>query len=104
MRVLVERLFARRPKLIEHRFSIDEKAFRCLIRGGQLTFSKDNNRTQVHLLLQDIGYGNMLSIVNAAKLEQPDDWIKESVAVDEDKPKTMADCFSHPFENWGRGV
>ena len=66
-----------RKRLVEHRFSIGEKEFRCLVRGGQLTFVK--NGVQTHLLIEDIGYGNMLSIVNAAKAECPTNWIKESV-------------------------
>lgn len=69
----------RKKKRVEHRFSLGTKEFRCLIRGGQLTFA--NQDVMVHLILNDIGFDTMKVTIGSAELECPSDWVKESVVV-----------------------
>lgn len=70
----------RKKKPVEHRFTLDHKAFACLVRGGQLTFvNKDG--VQVHLILNDIGYWVMRKIIDTAEEQDTSNWIEQSMVV-----------------------
>ena len=71
----------RKKKRVEQRFSLGAGELRCLIRGGQLTFATKNS--MVHLLLQDIGFRTIETIIAECDDNEPKGWIEESVVVEE---------------------
>jgi len=69
-----------KPKVFK--CSIGEPQIRALIRGGQVTFVFED-RTQVHLLLQDVGYNVLVHHVNDARVKGVKGYSVESVVVQE---------------------
>jgi hypothetical protein len=46
---------------------LDEESFLCLVRGGQLTISDKRTKTEINIILSDIGFDLMHEIIERAE-------------------------------------
>jgi hypothetical protein len=47
---------------------LDKESFLCLVRGGQLTISDKRTKTEINIILSDIGFNLMHELIERVEL------------------------------------